>query len=284
MLLVKRFRYYHKKNFFISSIHKNRPSFESLSIMMMKIWWYSGIFAGLVLLWIMYMRMRTRKAKGSSPVCSSEMGCPHLTASLRQQFDSLYGLDPVDIVPGSEVETQVDQFCSLGYAYQQTCPNPDETLSKIYSSLCVPLTTQSSKTFSSPKKTSVEKPKSTKCTLKVAWDTCSCDQGKEKGKSIRKVQYTSKDGKECPITPDIQKKITEKSACGEPSRTCRCLPPPPPIPELKDGVVAVQEEQPSTPQPLVTQLGKLSIPQITNYRLALQQEALLPEDTLVRFV
>lgn len=173
-----------------------------------------------------------------------------MASTIRGQYDYLYEVDPTGVASGSEMETQIGQFCELSYAYQSMCPNPDPTISSIYSSLCVPTTMQSARKFQEEKtKKVVEKPKG-KCFVKTEWEPCSCAEGETKGTSAQVVRYTSKTGTSCSLTSDVQEKMAKRAGCGDPTRSCRCQPPLPPLPYISEEVlipVIIQEESPVTP-------------------------------------
>ena len=88
----------------------------------------------------------------------------------------------------------------------------------------------------------VEKPKE-KCFVKTEWEPCTCVEGETKGKSAQVVRYTSKTGSVCDVPSDVQEKITKRSACGDPTRSCRCQPTPlPPLPVVPEVSQEVSQE------------------------------------------
>jgi hypothetical protein len=169
-----------------------------------------------------------------------------MASTIRGQYDYLYEVDPTGVAPGSEMESQIGQFCELSYAYQSMCPNPDPTISLIYSSLCAPTTMQSARKFQEEKasektKKVVTKPKD-KCFVKTEWEPCSCVEGTTKGTSAQVIRYTSKTGSSCTAPADVLEKMNKRSSCGDPTRSCRCQPIPlPSLPYVPEDAIDVQE-------------------------------------------
>jgi hypothetical protein len=93
-----------------------------------------------------------------------------MASTIRGQYDYLYEVDPDYVESGSEMESQIGQFCELSYAYQYMCPNPDSVISSLYTTLCAPTTMQSGRRFREEKvKKVVTKPKE-KCFVKTEWE------------------------------------------------------------------------------------------------------------------
>ena len=205
-----------------------------------------ALTAIVVLLVGIYMWKRAPSCSSSNACescssCPATVGCPYLVQSIRNQFDPLYDVDPNTIISGSEVETQIGQFCDIAFAYQATCPNPDPVISAMYSSLCtsssgIPMQARRFAKEDDGKeqkeKKIVEKPNANKCFIKPAWTPCVCAVGTQKGSSTRQLKYTSKTGTECPVTSAIQSKMDQQRSCGDQTRSCRCgTVPLPPVPE-----------------------------------------------------